>query len=101
MCIQQGKTLNDPGRLEHRTPSYYIQSPDEFNQKFKDIPEALENTVKIAKRCNVELKLGKSFLPKYEVPEGFDRDSYLRKVAQEGLERRFVENRAQCQAVQP
>src|SRR5262245_27817049 len=48
MCIQQGKTLNDPGRLEHRTPSYYIQSPEEFNNKFHDIPEALENTVLIA-----------------------------------------------------
>jgi DNA polymerase III subunit alpha len=101
MCIQQGKTLTDPGRLEHRTPSYYIQSPEEFNQKFKDIPEALDNTVKIAKRCNVELQLGKSFLPKYGVPEGFDLDSYMRKVASEGLERRFVEKRARNQAFDP
>jgi DNA polymerase-3 subunit alpha len=91
MCIQQGKTLNDPGKLEHRTPSYYIQSPEEFNNKFSDIPEALENTVKIAKRCNVELELGQTFLPKYKVPEGFDLDSYLRKVATDGLEKRFSE----------
>jgi DNA polymerase-3 subunit alpha len=91
MCIQQGKTLNDPGRLEHRTPSYYIQSPEEFNNKFSDIPEALENTVKIAKRCNVELDLGKTYLPKYQVPEGFDLDSYVRKVAADGLEKRFAE----------
>jgi DNA polymerase-3 subunit alpha len=94
MCIQQGKTLNDPGRLEHRTPSYYIQSPEEFNAYFKDIPEALENTVAIAKRCNVELELGKTFLPKYGVPEGYDIDSYFRKVAEDGLERRFGELRA-------
>jgi DNA polymerase-3 subunit alpha len=94
MCIQQGKTLNDPGRLEHRTPAYYIQSPEEFNQKFKDIPEALENTVKIARRCNVELDLGKTYLPKYKVPEGYDLDSYVRKVAADGLDRRFAEKRS-------
>jgi DNA polymerase III subunit alpha len=91
MCIQQGKTLNDPGRLEHRTPSYYIQTPAEFNNKFSDIPEALENTVKIAKRCNVELDLGKTYLPKYKVPEGYDLDSYVRKVAADGLTKRFAE----------
>ena len=91
MCIQQGKTLNDPGRLEHTTPSYYIQSPAEFNTKFADIPEALENTVRIAKMCNVELDLGKTYLPKYKVPEGYDIDSYTRKVAQDGLEKRFAE----------
>jgi DNA polymerase-3 subunit alpha len=91
MCIQQGKTLNDPGKLEHRNPSYYIQSPEEFNNKFSDIPEALENTVKIAKRCNVELELGKTYLPTYKVPEGFDLDSYVRKVAADGLEKRFAE----------
>src|SRR5262245_46267637 len=91
MCIQQGKTLNDPGRLEHRTPSYYIQSPEEFNTKFSDIPEALENTVSIAKQCNVELDLGQTYLPKYGVPDGYDLDSYMRKVAADGLERRFSE----------
>jgi DNA polymerase III subunit alpha len=91
MCIQQGKTLNDPGKLEHRNPSYYIQSPEEFNNKFSDIPEALENTVKIAKRCNVELELGKTFLPTYKVPDGFDLDTYVRKVASDGLEKRFAE----------
>ena len=94
MCIQQGKTLNDPGKLEHRTPSYYIQTPDEFNAYFKDIPEALENTVKIAKQCNVELELGKTYLPKYKVPEGYDLDSYVRKVAEDGLNSRFEELRA-------
>ncbi|MGZ3429075.1 MAG: DNA polymerase III subunit alpha, partial [Polyangia bacterium] len=94
MCIQQGKTLQDPGRLEHRTPAYYIQPPEEFNKKFSDIPQALENTVKIAARCNVELELGKTYLPKYKVPEGFDLDSYTRKVAADGLERRFAEKQS-------
>jgi DNA polymerase-3 subunit alpha len=94
MCIQQNKTVNDKDRLEHRTPSYYIQPPDEFNAKFRDIPEALENTVKIAKMCNVELELGKTYLPKYKVPEGYDLDSFVRKVAADGLEKRFQEKTA-------
>jgi DNA polymerase III subunit alpha len=94
MCIQQGKTLQDPGRLEHRTPAYYIQPPEEFNKKFGDIPEALENTVRIAKRCNVELELGKTYLPKYKVPDGYDLDSYMRKVASDGLDRRFAEKQS-------
>jgi DNA polymerase-3 subunit alpha len=59
MCIQQNKTIFDKGKLEHERDAYYVQSPAEFNDYFKDIPEALENTVKIAKRCNVELELGK------------------------------------------
>ncbi|MDB4969099.1 MAG: polymerase alpha subunit [Myxococcales bacterium] len=101
MCIQQGKTLNDPGRLEHRTPAYYIQPPEEFNKKFSDIPEALENTVKIAKSCNVELDLGKTYLPKYKVPEGYDLDSYTRKVAADGLERRFADKHARGEAFDP
>src|SRR5262245_12503543 len=101
MCIQQGKTLQDPGRLEHRTPAYYIQPPDEFNQKFGDIPEALENTVKIARRCNVELDLGKTYLPKYKVPDGYDLDSYARKVAADGLERRFAEKHAKGEVFDP
>src|SRR6478735_8806203 len=89
MCIQQNKTVNDKDKLEHQTPSYYIQPPEEFNKKFADIPEALENTVRIAKMCNVELELGKTYLPKYKVPEGFDLDTYVRKVAADGLEKRL------------
>jgi DNA polymerase-3 subunit alpha len=91
MCIQQGKTIHDEKRLHHKNDAFYIKSPAEFNEYFKDLPEALENTVKIAKACNVELQLGKTFLPRYGVPEGYDLPSYLRKVAAEGLERRFKE----------
>jgi DNA polymerase-3 subunit alpha len=91
MCIQQNRTIHDKNKLEHRVDAYYIQSPEEFNAYFKDIPEALENTVKIARQCNVELELGKTYLPKYGVPEGYDLDSYVRKVAADGLERRFAE----------
>ncbi len=94
MCIQQGKTINDEKRLVHSTDAYYIQSPEEFNNHFKDVPEALENTVKIAQACNVDLDLGKTYLPHYKVPEGFDLDSYIRKVAADGLEDRFKEQTA-------
>ena len=91
MCIQQGKTINDKGRMVHETDAYYIKSPAEFNESFKDCPEALENTVKIAKACNVELELGKTYLPRYKVPEGYDIPTFFRKVSAEGLERRFRE----------
>ncbi|MSP63641.1 MAG: DNA polymerase III subunit alpha [Myxococcales bacterium] len=91
MCIQQGKTIHDEKRMHHKNDAFYIKSPAEFNAYFMDIPEALENTVKIAKQCNVELELGKTFLPTYKVPEGYDLPTYLRKVASDGLERRFQE----------
>ncbi len=91
MCIQQGKTIHDEKRLHHKNDAFYIKSPAEFNEHFKDMPEALENTVKIAKACNVELQLGKTYLPRYKVPEGYDLPSYLRKVAADGLDRRFKE----------
>ncbi len=94
MCIQQGKTINDEKRLQHQVDAYYIKSPAEFNEAFKDLPEALENTVKIASQCNVELELGKTYLPKYKVPEGYDIPAYFRRVSEEGLERRFKEFQA-------
>jgi DNA polymerase-3 subunit alpha len=93
MCIQQGKTIHDEKRLQHKTDAYYIKAPEEFNAAFHDLPEALENTVKIAKACNVELDLGQTYLPKYGVPReyGDDLDSYCRKIAADGLEARFKE----------
>ncbi len=91
MAIQQGRTLADEKRLKHDVSSYYLKSPAEFNAHFHDLPEALENTVKIARECNVELKLGKPMLPRYKVPEGYDIPRYFRKVAEEGLVRRFEE----------
>ena len=91
MCIQQGKTIHDEKRLHHAKDAYYIKSPAEFNAYFREIPEALENTVKIANACNVELKLGKTFLPKYKVPEGMDIPTYFRQVAKDGLKTRLGE----------
>jgi DNA polymerase-3 subunit alpha len=91
MAIQQGRTLADDKRLQHKTDAYYLKSAAEFNAYFHDVPEALENTVKIARACNVDLQLGKTMLPRYRVPEGYDIPSYFRKAAEDGLARRFEE----------
>ncbi len=91
MSIQTGKTASDEKRLRHRVDSYFLKSPAEMEVSFSDIPQAMESTVDIAKRCNVELDLGKTYLPDYRIPEGHTLDSYLDSVVREGLEQRFSE----------
>jgi DNA polymerase-3 subunit alpha len=97
MAIQQGRTLADEKRLSHSVDAFYIKSAAEFEAAFHDLPQALESTVDIAKRCNVELKLGETYLPRYKVPPEFgvgdsaDLDGYCAKVARDGLEKRFAE----------
>ena len=91
MAIQTGKSLKDEKRLKHVVDSYYMKSPSEMDSAFKDVPEAIENTAKIAEQCNVKLKLDQTFLPKYKVPDGETLDSYIEKLIQQGLERRFRE----------
>ncbi len=94
MSIQQKRTIYDKDRLSHETDAYYIKSAAEMEAPFRDWPEVLENAAKIADQCNVSLKLGKPMLPLYKVPEEYDRDSYLTKVAEDGLDRRFREKQA-------
>jgi DNA polymerase III subunit alpha len=101
MCIQQGKTLTAEDRLSHKEDAYYIKSPKEMEAAFRDWPEVLENTARIADMCQVELELGKTMLPRYRVPEGFDLDSYCEKVAREGLERRLAEKQRRGQGFDP
>jgi DNA polymerase-3 subunit alpha len=91
MAIQTGKSLKDEKRLKHVVDSYYMKSPAEMDLAFKDVPEAIENTVKIAAQCNVKLKLDQTFLPKYQVPDGETLDTYIEKLVDKGLERRFKE----------
>ena len=91
MCIQSGKTVSDEKRLRHEVSEYFIKSPQQMNEPFKDVPEALENTVKIAQQCNVELELGNPTLPHFKVPDGFTLDSFLEDVVTKGLEGRFRE----------
>jgi len=89
VAIHDGYTLDDPKRPKNYTPEQYLCSVEEMQRKFADIPEALENTVEIAKRCNVTFKLGQVFLPNFPVPEGMTVDDYFRQASFQGLEQRF------------
>jgi len=91
MAIQTGKSLKDEKRLKHQVDSYYLKSPSEMDTAFKDVPEAIENTERIARMCDVKLKLDQTYLPTYKVPEGETLDTYIGKIVEKGLERRFDE----------
>lgn len=90
VCIHDGRTLDDPRRPRNYTAQQYLRSPEEMQQLFADIPEALENSIEIAKRCNVELKLGKSYLPDFPIPDGLTEEEYFRQQAKTGLEQRLA-----------
>lgn len=89
VCIHDGRTLDDPRRAHLYTEQQYLRSPEEMAELFSDIPEALENTVEIARRCNVELVLGQPCLPDYPVPAGMTMDEFFRQLSHEGLDRRL------------
>lgn len=89
MCIQMGKKINDEDRMKFTTEEVYVKSSDEMSELFLNIPEAIENTVKIAEMCNVELEFGKLHLPEFKVPEGREPFEYLREQCFNGLERLF------------
>ena len=89
VCIHDGRTLDDPRRPKNYSEQQYLRSPEEMAELFADIPEALENTVEIARRCNVELTLGKNFLPDFPIPEGMNEDEYFRQESRQGLEARL------------
>ncbi len=89
MAIQTGKTVDDPERMKFETSEFYIKSAEEMAALFPEHPEALENTVKIAERCNVEFEFGKYHLPEFDVPEGFTALKYLQKLCKEGFKKRY------------
>lgn len=91
LCIQTGKTVDDPARMKFQSQELYLKSEEEMNLLFGEVREAMENTVRIAERCNVELSFGTLHLPVFTVPEGFDVDTYLREKCNEGLIWRFGE----------
>jgi DNA polymerase-3 subunit alpha len=91
MCIASGKTLADGKRMKHSTDKLYVTSPEEMLEFFKDTPEAVHNTQRIAEQCTLELKLGKPMLPTFKVPDSHTPDSYLAELAFEGLHLRFKE----------
>ena len=90
VCIHDGRTLDDPHRARRFSEEQYLKSPEEMAELFSDIPEALENSVEIALRCNVQLSLGKYYLPTSPIPEGFTEDEYFRHASKEGLEYRLT-----------
>ena len=85
VCINQGRVLDDANRPREYTDQQYLRTAEEMQTLFADLPEALQNTVEIAKRCTVELSLGKSHLPEYEVPDGFTVETYLEHESRQGL----------------
>mgnify|MGYP000592663383 CR=1 FL=1 len=89
VCIQTNKKIDDPNRLSMMDYPLYIKSPEEMAENFKDIPEALENTQKIVESCNVAIEFGNTILPHFQVPDGFNPDSYLRHLCEEGIKKRF------------
>lgn len=90
VCIYQGTILNDPQRQRSYTEQQYFRSQEEMQKLFADIPEALENTIEIAKRCNLTFTLGENLLPHFPVPAGDTTETYLEKVARQGLEERLA-----------
>ena len=97
LCIQTQKKVQDEDRMRYEGGQYYLKSEDEMKALFPYAQEALENTSKIAERCHVEIEFGKYKLPKYDVPEGFTADSYLQKLCQDGMKKRYEEITSQLQ----
>ncbi len=92
LCIQTGKKVTDENRMRYEGGQYYCKSEDEMKKLFPYALEALENTHKIADRCNVEIEFGVTKLPRYEVPEGYDSWSYLNKLCQDGMAKRYPDD---------
>ena len=90
MCIQMGKTVDDPNRMKFETEEFYVKTEAEMAALFPNYPEALENTVKIAQLCNVEFEFGKYHLPHFQLPEGWtDGDAYFEKLCMDGFRWRY------------
>ncbi len=89
LCLQTGKTLNDANRLRFDTDQLYVKSTQEMVDEFRELPDAVLNTCRIAEACDLNLAFNRSYLPHYRVPEGFTRESYLETLAVEGLTNRL------------
>lgn len=98
VCIHEGNTLSDPSRPKRHTPQQYLKTTDEMKKLFADMPGALENSVEIAKRCNVELQLGRVCLPDFQLPADQTMETFFQAQASAGLELRFKRNQCVAQA---
>jgi len=96
LCIQTGKRMTDEDRMKFETDELYIKSPEEMINYFQNIPEAIENTVKIAEKCNVDFEFGVTKLPNYDVPPEYATHAeYFRKLCYDGIKKRYGENPSQ------
>lgn len=89
ICIQTQKNVYDEDRMKYEGGQFYVKSPEEMEEVFHYIPEAIHNTEEIARRCNVEIEFGKYHLPEYPVPEGYTSLSYLNKLCEDGFKKRY------------
>jgi len=88
-CLGTGKDISDTNRLRYEPGKFYVKSADEMYKIFSDVPEALENTVKISEQCNVEIPIGKYHLPAYPIDNNLSADDYLKQLCLEGLKKRY------------
>ena len=96
LCIQTGKRMTDEDRMRFETDELYVKSPEEMSEYFKNFPDAIENTVKIAEKCNVEFEFGHTILPNYDVPEEYATHyDYFKKLCDDGVKKRYGENPSQ------
>ena len=89
LCVQTGKTVDDENRMKFQTEEFYLKSEEELRQLFPNVPEAFENTVKIAERCNLEFVFNEYHLPSFPVPEGYTNEEYFRKLCYDGFRERY------------
>ncbi|RJQ51794.1 MAG: DNA polymerase III subunit alpha [Nitrospiraceae bacterium] len=89
LCIQTGKTMSDADRMRFSKDTFYFKSPDEMKRAFKDVPEAVENTKRIAEKCNLDFRFNEFKLPRFTVPEGETVTRYLEKLAETGLRKKL------------
>ncbi len=89
LCLQNKKKIEDTDRMNMMDIDCSMKRPSEMLEAFKDVPEAIKNTVRVAEMCNVDIKLGEIHLPYFEVPEGYDENSYFRKLCEDGLVKRY------------
>jgi len=89
LCVQTGKTIDDPNRMRFSTEEFYLKSEEELRQLFPNCDEAFDNTVRIAERCNVEFEFNQYHLPSFPVPEGYTNEEYFRKLCMDGFRERY------------
>ncbi|HRU40813.1 MAG TPA: DNA polymerase III subunit alpha, partial [Candidatus Diapherotrites archaeon] len=91
LCIQTGKNILEEDRLKFQGQEFYLKTSEEMYELFKYVPDAIENTAKIAEMCSLEFNFGQVHLPAFDVPEGYTSDTYIRKLCYDGLAKRYTE----------